>query len=261
MGINRCCKTCEFNSDGICAGHGDTYKYGEAITDDSRTCEDWGASFDYYSQITVNAPRFLREQLNDCRISYETFEYQYDDFLSDRSVPLNFFDAIKYIYGISMVDIAVLLNVSFGVVYRAKTQGIPGKRVKQFTDELLVNPEWLKKVTTSDFSRLSESRAALFAQPNIESRIAAIPEWKQKLIDKICSKAYLSCPVHLAREFARVDKLFWTNDMPLDDFTAPERALVKYVSAHPSEPGRVVRIDYSLDMACTPHLNCAVVSE
>lgn len=256
MGIVRCCKTCEFNSGGVCTGHGDTYKYGEEIGDDSKTCEDWGASFDYYCEITENAPRFLREPLNDCRISYDTFLSQYDDFLSGRSVPLNFFDAIKFVYGISMVDIAVLLNVSFGVVYRAKTKGIPLKRIKQFSEALFVNPKLLTKTTTtSDFDSLKESKMAFFAQPNIENRMAAVPDWKQLLIVKICSRDYLRCPIHLAKEFARVDKMCWSEGMPLDDFTEPERALIKYVSSHASGPGRGVSMDYALDLACSPHLN------
>ena len=29
MKVKRECNTCEFNFDGICAGHGDVYDYGE----------------------------------------------------------------------------------------------------------------------------------------------------------------------------------------------------------------------------------------
>ena len=50
------CKTCEFNFSGICAGHGDTYKYGETITNDTLSCVEWGASLDYFSKLTNNAP-------------------------------------------------------------------------------------------------------------------------------------------------------------------------------------------------------------
>ena len=47
------CKTCEFNFSGICVGHGDTYKYGEAIINDTLYCDDWSASFDYLDRKSV----------------------------------------------------------------------------------------------------------------------------------------------------------------------------------------------------------------
>ena len=46
--MEKSCKTCEFNFDGICAGHGNVYGYGEPIVDDTKICDDWGASLEYY---------------------------------------------------------------------------------------------------------------------------------------------------------------------------------------------------------------------
>lgn len=246
--MEKQCKTCEFNFDGICAGHGDTYSYGEKITDDTKYCDDWGANLDYFSYVTKNAPRFLREQLHDCRISYGVFSSQFDDYVAGNSIPINFFDAVKFIYGISMVDIAVLLNVSFGVVYRAKTKGVPAKRINQFSKALCVEAELLKDITTSDFDKLRVSREDFFKQSNIEQRINSMPEWKLALANAI-SSIYLRCPIHIAKEFARIDKFYWTRGMPLNDFTESEKALVKYIS-HKSG----VELEYSLDLACSPHM-------
>ena len=110
------CSNCEFNLGGICAGSGSVYKYGEKIIDDTQYCDCWGASLGYYEEETKNAPRFLRDAYHDCRLSYSEFSRQYDDYLSGKAVPIDIFEAIKHVYGISMVDIAVVLNVSYGVV-------------------------------------------------------------------------------------------------------------------------------------------------
>lgn len=260
MRLKKQCKTCEFNFDGICTGDGDVYRYGTRITDDTKCCDDWGASLEYFSYITTNAPRFLREQFNDCRISYDEFLSQLDDFCVGSNVPINFFDAVKFIYGISMVDIAVLLNVTFGVVYRAKTKGVPQKRINQFANSLFVDPELLLSITTSDFNKLRESREVFFAQPNIKQRMDAMPEWKQNLANTISFEC-LHCPIHMAKEFARVDKLYWTKDMPMDDFTMSEKAIIKYVSNHNQYHKPGIAFEYSLDLACLPHMNITLTAE
>ncbi|HAU84975.1 MAG TPA: hypothetical protein DCW90_05585 [Lachnospiraceae bacterium] len=150
MELKKQCSTCEFNINGICAGSGSTYQYGEEITDATKTCEGWSADFDFFLENITCAPRFLREQFNECKISYDEFTTQSEQFADGKAIPINIFDAIKYIYGISMVDIAVLLDVSFGVVYRAKTKGVPQKRVKQFAEVLCIDSELLKSDSTEN---------------------------------------------------------------------------------------------------------------
>lgn len=56
-----------------------------------------------------------------------------------------------------MINIAVLMNVSFGVVYNAKVKEIPTKRIKQFSDALCIEPEILLNGTTAVFSSLHET--------------------------------------------------------------------------------------------------------
>ena len=125
--MRKDCSTCEFNFEGICAGSGNVYRYGEPITDDTKCCNDWGASFKYFEHQTTTAPRFLREAYNGGHISYQDFSRLVDDYNEGRPVSINFFDAIKCVYGISMVDIAVVLGVSFGVVYSAKPKDLQRK--------------------------------------------------------------------------------------------------------------------------------------
>ena len=253
MDFRKQCKTCEFNFSGICAGHGSTYKYGEQITDDTKGCEGWGASLEYFTYAMTNAPRFLREQLNECRISYDQFSSRLDDYNGGKGIPVDIFDAVKSVYGISMIDIAVLLGVSFGVVYHAKTKGIPLKRIRQFADILCITPTLLTSVTTQDFDKLREAKNMFFSQPAIESRINAMPEWKSELAD-IISSVYLNCPVNIAKDVSRVDKVYWTTDMRTDDFTESERVLIKYIARSSKSYQSAFGIEYALDLACKPHL-------
>jgi len=252
MNLEKQCKTCEFNFSGTCAGHGSTYKYGEQITDDTKVCEDWSASLEYFTYATTNAPRFLREQLNECRISYDQFSSWLDDYNDGKGIPIDIFDAVKFVYGISMVDIAVLLGVTFGVVYRAKTKGIPPKRIKQFADILCITPDLLTSVTTQDFDKFREAKKVFFSQPTIESRINAMPQWKSELAS-IISSVYLNCPINIAKEVSRIDKVYWTSEMPMDDFTESERVLIKYITRTSKTHKPAFGIEYALDLACKPH--------
>lgn len=257
MKLVRQCRTCEFNVDSICTGHGDIYKYGDKITDETQICDDWGANLDYFTYTTANAPRFLREPLNDCQISYGKFSSLLDSYIGEKGIPINIFDAVKFIYGISMVDIAVLLDVSFGVVYRAKTRGITAKRIKQFAELFGISPELLVSTTTRDFDKLRQAKEAFFARPDIEQRLNAMPEWKQTLAHNI-SSLYLHCPIHIAREFARVDKIYWTDQMPMEGLTESEEKMIIFIT-HSSKYYRpVISLDYSLDIACIPHMKIAM---
>ena len=248
MKLQKTCQTCEFNFDGICAGHGDTYKYDEKITDDSKSCDDWGASLDCFTEMTTQAPRFLREQFNDCSISYDEFQAQLENFEKGESIPINIFDAVKMIYGISMVDIAVLLDVSFGVVYRAKTKDIPAKRIQQFANVLYLPLEIITtKTTTNIISDLKKNKDAFFAQTALDTRLKAMPEWKKELARNISN--ILKCPIHIANEIARVDKLIWDIDVSYDEYTESEKALIQFLSKR-----HIFGLEYSLDLSCSLHI-------
>ena len=89
------CKTCEFNFSGICAGHGNTYKYGDTITDDSLSCDDWGANLNYFTEITTCAPWYIREQYQDHRIDYPTFVELLDADSAEKLLRLTFLMRLK----------------------------------------------------------------------------------------------------------------------------------------------------------------------
>ncbi len=254
MDVMKNCQTCEFNFNGTCAEGGDVYKYGEQITDDKKTCSAWGAGFDYFMEVTNKAPRFLREKFEDCRISFNKMLELLEADTTGTGVELNIFDAIKTVYKISMVDIAVLMDVSFGVVYRAKTKGIPPKRMQQFSNILCIPEELLLNVTTLDFGKLMKCKEKFEASSTLNARLNAMPEWKFKLANEI-SSFYLHCPIHISTSIARVDKMYWSPSVSIDEYTESEKILINYLNRK-GKKGKppVYQVEYSLDLACKPHL-------
>lgn len=250
------CRNCEFNFDGICVGNGDLYEYGEKITDDTKCCENWNPNFDSLSYEIYNAPRFLRESYHDGSISYSEFSSLLDDYVADKSMPINIFDALKLVYGISMVDIAILLDVTFGVVHRAKTKGFVQKRIKQFSSSLFIDEEILLNCTTADFDKLRESNKLFWSKSNISEKLNSFPDWEKDLARNI--SYYLKCPINFAKDFTRVDKLYWNVDMPLDDFTESEKKMINYIVKRYSK-NSVREINYFLDVSCKPHLNIMMI--
>ena len=53
MIVDKSCKTCEFDSNGVC-GMYTTCKEGEE-------CDDWEASLEYYTEITKKAPWYIKK--------------------------------------------------------------------------------------------------------------------------------------------------------------------------------------------------------
>lgn len=251
--MKKQCSNCEFNFSGTCAGHGDVYQYGETISDDTKYCDSWGASLEYYENQTATAPRFLRDAHNDCRISYHEFSKYVDDVEFGKPVSINIFDAVKHIYGISMVDIAVLLGVTYGVVYRAKTKGFAKKRLTQFAAGLCIPERLLINTTTEDFEELRNCKDAFFEQPNINAVLESMPDWKMKLAQEI-SSVYVHCPIHIAKTIARVDNLYWDKAFSMDEYTESERVFINYIARGTKQQKPVHNLEYFLDIAGSPHM-------
>lgn len=252
MKMKKQCSTCEFNFGGICGEYDTLYGYDGKITDDTKNCKHWEADLSYFTNMMKNAPHFLREQYDQGEISYQEFSDAYDDYNSGKGVSINLFDAIKIVYGLSMVDIAVLLNVSYGVVYRARKQGIPNKRRKQFAECLFIDSDLLDSVKTTDFDRLEKSKALFYKQSDINNRIHEMPQWKKDVAAAMQSQ--IRCPKNLAEEFARIDKLNWTNTMKMNNFTEAEKNLIKYMMRIEYDHKLCVGLDYSLDIGSKMHL-------
>ena len=257
MKFIRQCKNCEFNTDNICYNGGDVYDYGEKITDDSKLCDEWEPDLDYYIYTKNNAPRFLREQLEDCSISYGKFYNLLEAFDRKEAVSLNIFDAIKYIYGISMVDIAVALGVTFGVVYNAKTKKIPEKRIHQFANGLCIPEKFLFSISTQDFNELEKCKEK-FLQEHADD-VLNIPDWEKSMVAKVSQT--LQCPIHIAKEIYRVDKMYWDIYVVENKYTNSEMALIKYLTRNNKKGIRTTSIEYSLDRAGYPHIRYEIHDE
>lgn len=251
--MKKNCSNCEFNFDGKCTGHSPIYKYGEMITDDTTLCDRWGANIEYFEYETQSAPRFLRDAFNDCHISYSAFSKQFHDFLEGTPIPIDFFEAIKFIYGISMVDIAVVANVSFGVVYRAKAKGFTKKRAEQISGALCVPESLLYNTSTENFEQLEKCKQEFFAKPGIEELLESMPDWKMELAQNI-SANLIHCPIHIAKVVARVDKLYWNKAFSMDEFTKSEQILINYITRKTNKYEPVHNLEYFLDIATNPHI-------
>ena len=62
--MEKSCKNCEFNLRGKCTGHGNVYEYEETIVDDSKLCDDWSASLEYFTYQTNHCPIHIAKQLS-----------------------------------------------------------------------------------------------------------------------------------------------------------------------------------------------------
>ena len=112
-------------------------------------------------------------------------------------------------------------------MHRARSMGTPDKRLKNFSQVLCIPINFFQKITTHDFDQLKICKEEFEQSTNIKAALEYVPEWKQKLIFNITN--YLHCPIHIAKEVARVDKLNWqihSNDILNDSV----KILVDWVS-------------------------------
>lgn len=152
-----------------------------------------------------------------------------------------------------MVDIAVLLGVTYGVVYRAKTKGFAKKRLAQFATGLCIPERLLLNTTTEDFEELRKCKDTFFAQPNINAVLESMPDWKMKLAQEI-SSVYVHCPIHIAKTIARVDNLYWSKAFSMDEYTESERVFINYIARGTKQQKPVHNLEYFLDIAGSPHM-------
>ena len=87
MRIDKICKTCGFDSNGVC-GMYTTCKEGEE-------CDDWEASLEYYTEITKKAPWYIKKPYDQCKISYEKFLDLLQQDEQGVGVEINIYDAIE----------------------------------------------------------------------------------------------------------------------------------------------------------------------
>ena len=102
MRIDKICKTCGFDSNGVC-GMYTTCKEGEE-------CDDWEASLEYYTEITKKAPWYIKKPYDQCKISYEKFLDLLQQDEQGVGVEINIYDAIEKVYELNSVELAGVLD-------------------------------------------------------------------------------------------------------------------------------------------------------
>lgn len=149
MILNKTCKTCELYDGKVCG----IYK-----TDKKEVCEDWGASLDYYNEITKTAPWYIR-------IPHERYEIQYEQFMEllqkdAEGIPIeiNIYDAIEEIYKLNDIELAGVLDVSVGVIQYAKRRKTIVKRKKQFSSKLHIPESFFDKFLSTQLNILEECK-------------------------------------------------------------------------------------------------------
>ncbi|NCB42201.1 MAG: hypothetical protein EOM59_06235 [Clostridia bacterium] len=253
MQITKQCRTCEFNDSGTCRGHGNTYRYGEIIADDSIGCDSWGENQKHFTEITTKAPWYIREPYADYKIYYPRFLELVEADGKGQAIEVNIFDAIRKIYSLSLVDLAVILDVSFGVMYKARSVGVPNKRLHKFSQTLCIPASFFQMFTTHNFEELKMCKNEFEKLEDVDYILQKAPEWKEKMTVEVAN--YLHCPIHIAREISRVDKLIWKKEYT-DALNGGEKALIDFVSKTGKKSKQsLLSLDYKLDIGCHPNIS------
>ena len=109
MQLNINCETCEFYYDNDCIIDSEN---SEKTNQNSILCDDWSASFEYYSEITENAPWYIKEPYKYHKINYEEFIENLKQDAKGVGIRINLYDAIEKIYDLNIWELASVLGVS-----------------------------------------------------------------------------------------------------------------------------------------------------
>ena len=191
MRIDKICKTCGFDSNGVC-GMYTTCKEGEE-------CDDWEASLEYYTEITKKAPWYIKKPYDQCKISYEKFLDLLQQDEQGVGVEINIYDAIEKVYELNSVELAGVLDVSMGVLGYASTQRTISKRKRPFSSRLHIPESFFDKFLSTQLDALKKCREEFrdcygdeliekFKQNGYAAMEAKIE--KQNAVDKIKNEKY-----------------------------------------------------------------------
>ncbi|MCM1114324.1 MAG: hypothetical protein NC397_02375 [Clostridium sp.] len=206
--LDKTCRTCEFNFDGICAGG---EKYGSRIEDLNNVCDDWGINYDHYDYITSNLPWYFKNKFKRNKIGIGGLLYLIE--LDEQNVPieLDIFELVEQVYGLRYPhEIAEALGVSESVLCYAHMHGTPLKRIGDFSSKLCIPMKYFEKVTTLDIPEITKCKNEFLKRHNgsleeikqstnerlakeeeIENKIN-YPKWKKEFDDKLHMYAKIS---------------------------------------------------------------------
>lgn len=252
MKLKKTCETCEFNFSGTCAEHDGVYKYGEQIIDFSKECECWGADLPYYSKIIKEAPWYIRKAYSEYKIDYSTFLELIEKDNNGDPIEVNIYDVIEEIFGLNVVQLANILDVSVGVITYAKNRGTIAKRVCDFSKKLCIPTEYFRKCTTKNFEEIKKCKLVF------DKEVGSKKLNKSKSIKKVINSIVncLGCNIDLATEFATISKIEWSTKTRLNNLNTSEKKLVLYVTNRNQMKGsKLEKFTYWIDGNNMPRLN------
>ena len=103
MRVDKTCKTCGFDSNGVCGMY--------STCKEDEECDDWEASLEYYTEITKKAPWYIKGPYDRCKISYEKFLDLLQQDEQGVDVEINIYDAIEKVYELNGLDMSKLQKV------------------------------------------------------------------------------------------------------------------------------------------------------
>lgn len=254
MKVKRECNTCEFNFNGVCAGHGDVYNYGEKIIDDTKGCDDWGADFKYFSEVMKEAPWYIKNDYENCKISFEEFLKKLDDDNNGIALKINLYDAIEKIYDLSFVELAEVLGVSLGVVNYARFQGTTAKRVSEFSAKLCIPVGFFNYFTTHDLEELKRCKKEFESNGDPKVFCDKKMKWKEeKLIPRIME--CLGCTYTSAQKYYTITQVKWRKNMEISELNELEKEFVEFIiRINKRKKHELISFEYLIDGIGFPKL-------
>ncbi|NFG60039.1 hypothetical protein FC778_15315 [Clostridium botulinum] len=252
MKLEKICKTCEFNFSGICAEHDGIYSYGEKINDFSKECDCWSSNLTYYSKIIKEAPWYIRDPYKECKIDYDTFIELIEKDYRGEPIDVSIYDVIEKVYGVNTIQLAVILDVSVGVITYAKNRGTVDKRVDDFSKKLNIPQEYFKKCTTKDFEQLKQYKF------NFNNKIPIKKLNNTKSMKKVINliSECLGCNTKLASEFLNVSKIEWSTKTKLNELNSLEKKVIMHIiNKNQIKGSKLSKFTYYLDGNSNPRLN------
>lgn len=256
MRIKKQCKKCKFNDLGKCLKKSYSYSDSkEIISDNRKSCDNWEPNEKFNNKIMNQAPWYLKEALKYDKIIYKDFLELVEKDGKGEAIKINIYDAIKKVYGYSIVNLALLMEVSFGVMYRARSTKTPVKRIKAVSELLCIPEEFFVEFTSLDLAKLEKCKVAFIAKAKTMKFPQEVPNWFTNLIGEICT--LLGCAAPVAREIAQVDRLRWVEGEVLS-VNRYEKAMFDYTNQKAAELNKeIASIKYSLDIGGHPHFTAS----
>lgn len=203
--FERTCKTCEYNFGNCCIYSAQNYEQHKEISAPDATCNNWSESFEYFCEIQSKLPWYIRKPYyrGNAR-NLTTLELIEMDF-NNEPIDVEIIDLIERTYNVDPFVLAEILGVTPGVVFHAKMQGVPSKRIPSFSHILKIPEYFFDRVTTRDFKIIEKCRADFMKEWESElPYIRAAAE--KKLNEKINKKVMEELPARRSENAQRIKR-------------------------------------------------------